>query len=649
VNDIGQIELPVFQPAPAPDRELLARATEILRLQLRQEPDGEAADQLGDLLADPRWIEGTDLARVSRTFMLTPFETGILLVLAAIAQDPPLAAQCSRLQGSARTGSISFALAAQLLPNAEITAFAPGASLRHWQLIELVPPVEAACATQFRLDEQMAYFLAGDPFLDQAFITIDPDAVEHAADRSLVDKLASLIEREPADEVAVFQLCGEDRGVAREIAAQACEILELRLVTGSAVLVPQSAEDRQRMARRCSRNLALVSGVLLLESFDDDAAQRERLSEFVDHVSVPTIVSSAVPLTIRGRTSVRVDIPRPDVAQLKRRWAELLGDGSHPALPLLARTFRLDRAGFDAVRRLANSGSGAPQEDGLEAIWEACRSLSRHRLDDLAERVECRAHWDDLILPEAQMDLLRDLSDHVRLSATVFDDWKFDSKMARGQGVAVLFAGPSGTGKTLAAEVIANALRRDIFRVDLSQVISKYIGETEKNLSRIFTAAEGSGAILLFDEADAMFGKRSEVKDSHDRYANIEVSYLLQRMENYTGLSILTTNLRDALDKAFIRRLRFIVQFAYPGIEQRRLIWQRMLPSELPRGEIDFDALARFDLTGGAIRNVALAAAFLAARDQRPLEMAHLVEAATKEYLKLEKTGRARDTARTGQ
>ena len=649
MNDFGLIDLANFQLATVPDREMFARASEILRNQLDGESDAQGADRLHDMVVDPRKIEGTYLARLSETFLLSPFETGILLLLATIGQDPALAAQCAKLQGNARTGSISFALAAQLLPDAEISAFAPGAPLRHWQLIEPVLPVEAACATQFRLDEQMAYFLAGNSFLEQVFPAVDAATVQRTADHSLVEKLAGLLDHEPIGEDAVVQLCGEDPVAARAIAARACEAHGQRMVAGAASLLPSTLEERHRLARRCSRDLALGAGVLLLESFDDDAAQRERLAEFVDQVSVPTIVSSAVPLPVRARSSVRLDLPRPDVAELKRRWANLLGDEDHPELALLARTFRLDHAGFDAVRRLVECETGSGQEDRLPAIWEACRSLSRHKLDELAERVKCSAGWEDLVLPKAQMDLLRDLSDHVRLAGKVFDDWKFDSKMSRGQGVAVLFAGPSGTGKTLAAEVLANSLQRDIFRVDLSQVISKYIGETEKNLGRIFSAAEGSGAILLFDEADAMFGKRSEVKDSHDRYANIEVSYLLQRMENYTGLSILTTNLRDALDKAFIRRLRFIIQFAYPGVEQRQLIWERMLPPEMPREDIDFDALARFDLTGGAIRNVALAAAFLAARYDKLLGMAHLTEAATKEYLKLEKTGRARDPGRAGQ
>jgi len=204
-------------------------------------------------------------------------------------------------------------------------------------------------------------------------------------------------------------------------------------------------------------------------------------------------------------------------------------------------------------------------------------------------------------------------------------------------GINALFAGESGTGKTMAAEVIANSLRLNLYRIDLSAVVSKYIGETEKNLRHLFDSAENGGAILFFDEADALFGKRSEVKDSHDRYANIEVSYLLQRMESYRGLAILTTNMKNALDTAFLRRIRFIVQFPFPDAEQRAEIWRRIFPTDTPTEGLDVDKLARLNVAGGNIRNIALNAAFLAADAGEPVLMTHLLRAARGEYTKLEK------------
>jgi SpoVK/Ycf46/Vps4 family AAA+-type ATPase len=258
-------------------------------------------------------------------------------------------------------------------------------------------------------------------------------------------------------------------------------------------------------------------------------------------------------------------------------------------------------------------------------------------MDELAQHIEPLASWDDLVLPEPQRATLHEIAAHVRRMPVVYGDWGFAGKSTRGLGISALFSGASGTGKTMAAEVLANELALDLYRIDLSAVVSKYIGETEKNLRRLFDAAEETGAILLFDEADALFGKRSEVKDSHDRYANIEVSYLLQRMEAYRGLAILTTNFRSALDPAFLRRLRFIVNFPFPDTAQRAEIWRRVFPAQTPVGGIDFGRLSQLNLAGGNIRNIAMNAAFLAADTGDPVRMSHLLAAARGEYAKLEK------------
>jgi len=270
-------------------------------------------------------------------------------------------------------------------------------------------------------------------------------------------------------------------------------------------------------------------------------------------------------------------------------------------------------------------------------VWHACRLRGRPRLEDLAQRISSRATWADIVLPEAQMCVLQTIALQLRQRTRVCDDWGFAEKSNRGLGLSALFAGPSGTGKTLAAEILANEFELDLFRIDLSAVVSKYIGETEKNLRRVFDAAEEGGAVLLFDEADALFGKRSEVKDSHDRYANVEISYLLQRMEAYRGLAILTTNMKEALDPAFLRRLRFVVQFPFPDQAQRAEIWRRIFPVKTPTDSLDIDGLARLSIAGGNIRNIALNAAFAAAEAGEPVRMPHLLGAVRLEYEKLEK------------
>jgi SpoVK/Ycf46/Vps4 family AAA+-type ATPase len=242
---------------------------------------------------------------------------------------------------------------------------------------------------------------------------------------------------------------------------------------------------------------------------------------------------------------------------------------------------------------------------------------------------------DDLVLGDREKDLLRGIVASTRQRFRVYEEWGFARAGDRGLGISALFAGDSGTGKTTAAEAIAHELDLDIYRIDLSMVVNKYIGETEKNLKKIFDAAEDGGAILLFDEADALFGKRSEVKDSHDRYANIEVGYLLQRMESYKGLAILTTNLKNSLDRAFTRRIMFIINFPFPNEKSRMQIWKKVFPPSVPLSGLDYAKLGSFELAGGNIHNIALGASFLAADEGSPVGMTHIARAAREEYEKI--------------
>lgn len=254
------------------------------------------------------------------------------------------------------------------------------------------------------------------------------------------------------------------------------------------------------------------------------------------------------------------------------------------------------------------------------------------RLENMARQITPLAKWNELILPELQKTTLEQIIMQMRHHKKVYEDWGFAAKTSRGSGVVALFIGESGTGKTMAAEAIANELKLDLYRIDLSQVVNKYIGETEKNLKRIFDAAEEGGSILLFDEADALFGTRTEVKDSHDRYANIEVYYFLQLMETYKGLTILKANKKTAIDEAFIRRMRFVVLFPIPDAAQREEIWKRIFPKETPLESVDEKKLAKFPITGGNICNIALNAAFIAADKGVPVNMSHILQAAKMEF-----------------
>jgi SpoVK/Ycf46/Vps4 family AAA+-type ATPase len=274
-----------------------------------------------------------------------------------------------------------------------------------------------------------------------------------------------------------------------------------------------------------------------------------------------------------------------------------------------------------------------------DELYAAARNQCGSELAALARKILPVRTWDDVVLPASTLTQLREICQRVQQQERVMGHWGFSRKLSLGKGTSALFAGASGTGKTLSAEIIANHVKLDLYKIDLAGIVSKYIGETEKNLDRIFAAAEASNAILFFDEADALFGKRSEVRDSHDRYANIEISYLLQKMETYEGTTILATNLRQHMDDAFVRRLAFTVLFPFPDVADRRRIWDGVWPPETPLADdLDFDDLAkRFKLTGGNIKNIALAAAFLAASDGGVVTMDHLFHATRREFEKMGK------------
>jgi hypothetical protein len=425
-----------------------------------------------------------------------------------------------------------------------------------------------------------------------------------------------------------------------------------------AAAVPTAPAELDQLMRLWQREAALGDAVLLIDGDDSersDAMRESAITRLVETGATgPLFISSRERRGPWQRPVISFDVDKPTSDEQRAIWHALVDETELPMngqVDRLVNQFDLPTpiilAAYDgALGRLASQADGQePDADALAgALWDLCRSQARPQLDDLAQRIEAAASWDDLILPERQIEALREIAVHLRQRSRVYETWGFAAKGKRGQGVTVLFAGPSGTGKTMAAEVLARELQLDLYRIDLSAVVSKYIGETEKNLRRVFDAAEMGGAILLFDEADALFGKRSEVKDSHDRHANIEVSYLLQRMEAYRGLAILTTNLKDALDDAFLRRLRFVIEFPFPSAAERARIWRTVFPAATPTRGLDADKLARLNLAGGNIRNIALNAAFLAAEAGEPVQMQQLLAAARREVAKLEQPLSGADT-----
>lgn len=581
------------------------------------------------------------LEALSSIFGLSPFERDILLLCAGVELDSSFQRLIATAQADSDGASLTFSLAMTILPGAHWSAFLPVAPLRRWRLVEVG---EGGSLTQspLRIDERILHYLTGLSCLDERLqglvepVPASGDILE--AHSSLADRAAGLLSG--SSEPPVIQLCGGTEGDRESIAACASDMLGMRLYRMDGREVP--AQPREKEALRClwEREAALSRSVLLIDCNDIEPATRRVVASFIESIRGMVIVSSHEPIAFRRRVAVRLDVMRPCAAESLELWKKGLGDaasGMNGAVEAVAAQFGLGAQGILSACSEVLAECEA-DEDAGRRLWEACRSQARPMIEGLAQRIEPGATWDELVLPEAQVRTLHEIATHVRRRSRVYEDWGFASKGERGLGISALFSGSSGTGKTMAAEVLASDLNLDLYRIDLSQVVSKYIGETEKNLRRVFDAAEGGGAILLFDEADALFGRRSEVRDSHDRYANIEVSYLLQRMEAYRGLAILTTNMKAAIDQAFMRRIRFSVQFPFPDASQRALIWRRIYPPGVPVDGLDIWKLSRLNISGGSIRNIALYAAFLAADEGRAVSMAHILRAAKVEYSKMEKT-----------
>jgi ATPase family protein associated with various cellular activities (AAA)/winged helix domain-containing protein len=576
-------------------------------------------------------------------FRLSPFERDVLLLCAGIELDSTFAACCATAQGDARKLYPTFSLALAALPAEHWSALSPSSSLRRWRLIDLTNN-EGLVAAPLRIDERVLHFLTGVNHLDDRLqALVEPISATHDVPPSqleVVRRIAQLWANSENQIPPIVQLCGGDGSGRRTVAALACGEIGLHLHGLRYSDIPAPAAERESLARLWDREAILSHSALLVDAEEMETADCTRtLLPFLENVRGVLLVMRREPLRACRRPIVRFDVRKLSSAEQKELWNKSLGQDFRQLngqVENVVSQFSLGPRSIEAA--CAALGSHSWDETDLGAkLWEACRVQSRTRLNDLAQRIEPAATWNELVLPEAQRQLLREITTHVRQRIKVYETWGFAEKGERGLGISALFAGTSGTGKTMAAEVLARELCLDLYRIDLSSVVSKYIGETEKNLRRVFDAAEEGGAILLFDEADALFGKRSEVKDSHDRYANIEVSYLLQRMESYRGLAILTTNMKSALDPAFLRRLRFIVQFPFPDAAQRAEIWRRIFPASTPTQELDLLKLSRLNVAGGNICNIAMNAAFLAAEANEPVRMKHLLRAARSEYTKLEK------------
>jgi hypothetical protein len=586
------------------------------------------------------------LVTLCDTFGLSGFERDIVLLCAGVEMDAGFARACAMAQNDPQLLNPTFGLALKALSEGHWSALLPNAPLRDWQIIH-IGEGRTLTLSPLRLDERILHYLNGLQYPDARLTGIlsweEAQRATLPAHRELSERIAAAwMQSDAGVELPLIQLVGPDCAERQAIASAVCARLGLQLAVLPLRSLPAALQEGEMLRRLWEREAVLSAGALLLETEDDSEEARSREATF-EHIAQKTqglvFVSTRERRPFPLRVALNFEIERPDAVAQAVLWQQALPFLS-PALTTrlgpLAAQFRLGALAIESVA-VQVRGLLCREEELPEALWNACRSHARPRLEALAQAVRVVAAWEDLVLPAPQEATLHEIAAHVRQRHRVYTQWGFSEHGTRGSGITALFAGSSGTGKTLAAEVLAGELRLDLFRIDLSSVVSKYIGETEKNLRQLFDAAEESGAILLFDEADALFGKRSEVKDSHDRYANIEVSYLLQRMEAYSGLAILTTNLKNALDTAFLRRLRFVVPFPFPDAAQRTVIWQRVFPLGVPVEGLDYEKLARLNIAGGNIRNIAMNAAFLAADGGDCVRMQHLLQAARSEYAKLEK------------
>ncbi|MGB5971561.1 MAG: ATP-binding protein [Spirulinaceae cyanobacterium] len=520
----------------------------------------------------------------------------------------------------------------------------PHAPLRHWQIITPIG-TDPLFLRPLALDETIFHYLLGQPCLDpQLQGLVKPLTLKQTTLPPSHQALATrLITAWSSPNPPVVQLVGSDFAAKATIAAISTQQLGFSLLTIPAHLLPQETTALQEFCQRLERQTILGRSLVFLDCrqiLESDGLAEKFFSQLIEQLPTPFLINSPKPKQI-SQPCLILEVNPPTKGEQLQLWQTALGDVAtnlETELASLAYQYNLDLPTIQTIctQTLTELNLSNSPRELLPSLRQNCHRLVRPALQGLAQHIETKADWEDLILPEKEKNILEEIVAQVTYRKTVSADWGWAGKGQRGQAMVAVFAGASGTGKTMAAELIGKRTGLDVYRIDLAAVVSKYIGETEKHLGQIFDGAERGGAILLFDEGDALFGKRTEVKDSRDRYANLSVSYLLQRLEAYGGLAIITTNWEESLDKAFKRRFRHIVQFPMPDKETRKLLWQRIFPQATPTHQLNFTELAKMHISGGHIRSIALNACFLAVKIGQPVTMKQVAIAARGEYIKLD-------------
>jgi ATP-dependent 26S proteasome regulatory subunit len=596
------------------------------------------------------------LSRLCQQFSLSPLEQDILVLCAGVEIDPDFANLC--ISSSEALGDSSFnGISAHFILNylnsgltdSEIASMLGSESpLLQWNLLTRFDGFRFKSV--LKIDSWTLDYLMGVESVPPEYrgnLSPIPTPVTlksiPASYNETAKELFNVWSRHSDNQTV--QLCSSETDAKQQVAAIACKQYgwTLHCINLDAL---NTDPTTQRNWIIWWHRRALLSRCILLVEYGDpsrlDQRQKTLIADLRKLLTTPLILSGDERLS--DPTLPALDITPLTPQEQRIIWNDRLGSDKPKEVAdyinTLVLQFNLNASAIHsisnrAVQTLKAEGFAGPEEVNA-LLWQYCRTQARTSLEGLVERIEPKTTWDELVLTDEATQVLRQIIATARNRSKVYSEWKMGGNSRRGLGITTMFFGPPGTGKTTAAEIIARELGLDLYRVDLSQISDKYIGETEKKLKKVFDEAEVSGAQLLFDEADSLIGKRSDVKDSKDRYANQSVSYLLQRMEAYSGLAILTTNLPNAIDSAFMRRIRFSVRFEYPTIEQRFEIWKRMFPKDAPTRDVSFQRLAQLNVSGAIIRNVALGAAFLAAEEatEKTIRMCHLLQAARTECMK---------------
>lgn len=635
------------------------------------------------------------LPTLGRLFQLVEWEERLLVLCLAPIVDQRFEKFFAYLNDDLNRKGPTLHLAAELVFEPQVDTLARYATLTSSTrlfragLVRVLDEDRAASRMSclLRLDERIAsYLLGGDALPGEvgAFSRLAlPSPI--SPDREPLARLTAAVRHHLASDTRpaaeerrlLVRLEGREGSGRRALAEAVCADLDIPLVVVDLPQLCALSDSFDTAIRLATREALLQPAALYMHGVDaltsapssvtnderqpdHGAPNADRLAALlraIEDFSWLTFLASERPFRPTGRWRehawLQVALPTPDDVSSVEIWQRVLSAYSVDVAPTdldrLAAQFRFTEGQIRATVQSAADATllETTRAQQLESadLARASRAQSVARVGSLAQRIDSRNSWPDIVLPADTLSQLRELVTQVRYRRTVLGTWGFGQKLARGKGLAALFSGPSGTGKTMAAEIVAGDLELDLYRVDLASVVSKYIGETEKNLARLFDEAEQASAVLFFDEADALFGKRSEVKDAHDRYANIEISYLLQRIETFEGLVMLATNLKKNMDGAFLRRLQFSIDFPFPDARLRRSIWEGLFPKQAPRSpDIDFEFLAQqLPLAGGNIRNVVVYAAFLAASSNEPIGMTHLMRAGRREYDKIGRLGAEAD------